>query len=355
MHPERTVIDPSEIIQFSWSPVGSVQYGYNLIIYEAGGSTPVFSSGLTVSATPLHNLTANTLSPFKTYTWGVDVYKDGVNAIASDILVLTTSIKPVISIDTLPTSSQSFEFEMSYTIYGGTDVLKYRYILYDENDIVVGDSDFIYNYTTKYTFSGFIKNKLYSIKGILYDTNGLYTETPIYDFVVDYSIYFTTEDIVVTTDDDSAKMDIQWKKVLDLEGVYSATPTYVTGKYGDGILVESGETLTFQGMYAIPDSTITFYSKLETQSATPILDIDDGYLRVYAQNNRLKYVYYDGYYAESSLILSPNVCNIGNFCNVGNYVQANPVFGQWTKIAISYGRMVIQSDTYQEIVTGGSY
>lgn len=124
-------------------------------------------------------------------------------------------------------TTQKHLFTGIYSQPQNIDPFRYRYLLFDSNDMIVQDTGWIYKESLTYEFSGFLSPTDYQIKLEVYDTNDKYAESPIYPFSVLYespSVNFQPE--ISNSEEDSA-IEVKWSGAYSLPGTLDGTGIYI--------------------------------------------------------------------------------------------------------------------------------
>jgi len=129
---------------------------------------------------------------------------------------------------TVPASvnGQSYEFSVTYTQPQSAEISRYRLTLYDDAQIEITNSGWIYNSSGVYTFENFIDGQDYYVRSEVYDINTVYSESPLYGFVVDYTKPSVTFVPVATNKKYLSAIEIEWSGAYLLEGSATGVFTY---------------------------------------------------------------------------------------------------------------------------------
>lgn len=333
LSPNFTVIDATQSFQFTWESSSFLQYGYQLLCYESTGAL-IINTGTVVSQNQYLNVIANTLTNNKTYVWILRVYKAPTDFIDTSYTKFFTRTQPTVTLTATPTAQQNFNFQFSYTLSTSSTYKKFKANLYNSDDVLINTSGWLYNTETEYEFGGFLSGDVYKIEGIVEDQTGLQGTSGLIPFTVTYTTEANIGIITAISDDCNAVMNISWERIVQIIGVVNVaeggTYSYVTGKYGYGVLLDLNTTLTYDNLYADVDNTLTFYANL-SNGTYDIVEIENNYIRIFVDNGRIGFEFDNGATFISSELTSG-------------------VFGEWTKFAFVDNKLIIQSATYEEII-----
>lgn len=263
MQPEFISIDATKDYTFTWQANGDTQYAYQLYIYKNSDNSLVYDSTKIISSTESHTLPAGTLTNGVEYKWKLHIYKDDINYIESEYILFKTNSAPQVTLTVSSTINyQNYEFIATYTHPENVAPQKFKFILYNSNDEIIIDTDYIYLYNIKYKFTGLQNNTTYKVECIVVDQNNLSSTSGKQTFSVSYTVPDSIPDLNITPDNANGIINISWSDIIQLSGVSVGNYSFTTGKFGQGIYVEDNKSyIKFD--YSEPSAfNLTFRVKL---------------------------------------------------------------------------------------------
>lgn len=228
LSPEFVTLDATADILFQWTPVGAPQTRFRLLIYDiTTGSTLTYDSTVVVSTDTFLLVPGATMVNDKTYTWVVLVYRDAVNYVTSEWIIITTAIAPTVTVSFDSVTDQVYLFTGNYTVATNTTLQKFVFDLYDATNVLIDTSGVVYSATCQYGFSGLSNGVSYSLICTVTDQNNQTTISSPFAFVPSFSIPNTMSVVEVTVVDESAYNTIEWVAMLVVTGVLTGSGQYL--------------------------------------------------------------------------------------------------------------------------------
>lgn len=337
MYPDYNTLDATQAIGFTWTPQGASQYGYQLVIYNQSLATPaiVYDSGVVVSTDEFKILPAATLSNGNYYSWAIRVYANVTDYINSDFLIFKTSAVPVVTLASTPNNVQNYTFQLIYTLASGVSFKKYRYTLYDSNGAVVEDTGDVYDPNATYSATGLVSGATYTIIGYVTDQNDLIGNTGLISFITNYTSPNGISLLTATADDINGDVQLDFTLIKLITGTITGTSSYVSGKFGQGLLLNSGAYVTFTEDIPVGFSDMFWWKPSSTSFTGSIAIFRDfnaqDYIIGYDYSNQRFYYNYKGI-----RIVMGNIIALDNSVFYKIYVQH-------CKVLIEYNGTIIDS------------
>lgn len=212
---------------------------YRVMIFNNSTNEKLYdTSGITLTETLYdkdilnHTVPANTVTNGLRLKWVISMGEEisllNVMGVSSGEIFFTSSGIPTVSLTPPVTiTSHSYEFSSTYDHPNFTYPKQYKYILYDNNDKVIDESEYIYSSKLKYAFDGFFNTNTYKIECIVIDQNNVTTTSGKKTFNVSYS----QPNLIIVPDaialEDKSAVSIKIGKVVQTVGVPFGAITFV--------------------------------------------------------------------------------------------------------------------------------
>lgn len=213
---------------------------------------------------------------------------------------------------------QDNTFYLDYAQTEEVGVKNYKFILYDENQVEITDTGWIYDLLLKYEFTGLLNNTTYYIEGIIttqYDQTGT---TGLKTFLIDYSNNIVLPSITATADDEQGTVTVDWSNInFTTCEIDSENTGYVAGKFNYGLFVNEVSYVVFN--QEIPEAyTFTFWINLMSQFSGLILEFEGNQFGY--SSNRFYYVK-DGiyFYSDITSLISFSDFETDTWSDCGSY------------------------------------
>lgn len=311
LSPSNTAIDASATNRFSWSSQGSAQTHFQVKIYLNSTGALVRDSTKTASANEYYDLTSAILTNGLEYKWLVTTWS-GADYADSEYEFVKANAIPVVAftapafvgVTPLTITTQSYNFVMSYT--NASNIKKFKFILYDSaGTTIIGNSDWIYDLTTEYTFEGMIDTLTYKVIGYAvnqYDQEG---NTGLKTFTANYTYPEILPNIYATADDENGNISISWDNLDRVLGVVTGSSSYVEGKFNQGIELETSPstTLVYSETFSETSYTFTYWFKMPYDFNGNFMKLSPGkYIGRYTEPTQEFYINDNGVINTSELI-----------------------------------------------------
>lgn len=151
--PDNLTFPSDEDIEIVWKNNGDLMVAYEIIVRNMRSNTVEYSSGIVDSYTPKHIIPSGALSYGIEYKYTITVYNSQGASATSDSIVLRCSARPDMFID-----SDGYIRNQIATVYASyyqvesVPMKAYKFILYDEFQNVLEQSDYLYDGLLSYTF-----------------------------------------------------------------------------------------------------------------------------------------------------------------------------------------------------------
>jgi hypothetical protein len=328
LQPEFSCHDARENIVFSWKSNIISQYAYQLRFYNNSTDALLFDTTQVVSANTTYTLLANSIANALEVKYKVTVWSDASTSVDSEFILIKTAAKPTVSIGTVPTTTESFEFVATVVLASGVTIQKFRYTLYDNFNNLVYDSGYILDYVPKHEIVGLLPNFPYKVQVEIVDSNdqsGISTLVPFQITQTASSVSLFT----LTAIDNAATVKIDFNPINQTLGTVSGTYDFTDGKFGQGLNLSSGGFVQFEKTIATT-FCVTVYRKLPTDFIGDIVSFGDNELVVFYTGQRFGYMF-------------------GDFITVGA-LRTLPNPSDFLKIIVKYGKVLVQTLTYTEVI-----
>ena len=172
-------------------------------------------------------------------------------------------------------NSQSYTFTANYTQLESVSLGAYKFLLYDDSDNLLVDTKWLYDGNLSYEFGGLETGKSYKIECVVLAQNGMEVSSGKKEFLVSYDYPYNNFALITTPIKETGAIQVSWN-LKQIIGQVTGNYLYTTGKFGQGIYLNSGSILQFKDN--IPqDFTIPFYIKLPTGFTGTFLKLDDDF------------------------------------------------------------------------------
>jgi hypothetical protein len=267
--PENIGIDGDLNNIFSWTVNGDAQTDFQLIIYNNADNTSVYDSTKITSVTPTHTVPTSSFTNNLELKWKVKIWHNS-SYVDSDWVLFKSYTTPTVVMGATPTVEQNYTFSAVYNQAQGVSVKKYKFILYDNDDVIITDSDWIYSTTTttpttlSYAITGMTSATPYKIECQVYNAYDMYVTSGQTSFSVAYMSPDDSGQLVVTGINTTGAIQLDWTNVIQVLGVVTGSYAYVDpGKYNISIHLNSGSKIKFVRTVT-EDFTVTYWIKLPT-------------------------------------------------------------------------------------------
>lgn len=243
--PENLSINSSVNNTFTWQNNGdSPQTDYRLYILKNSDNTVVYDSTKTTSTSTQHIVPANTLSSNILYKWFLKIYS-GATEVTSDYIIFKTNSPPTVSLSVTNLTVQNYTFTATYSQSESVPVKCFRFILYDNLNNILRDSDWIYDTTIQYQVTGMVTGTTYKIECQTIDQNEMTATSGVKTFTVNYDLPDTVPALTVTEMNDIGAIKLEWGNIKQVLPAVSGTYQYVSSKFNKGIHLDVNTTLTY--------------------------------------------------------------------------------------------------------------
>lgn len=336
LSPENVFLDANQSYTFSWTNNGDSQTDFQVYIYDMYGNLKESTGKVTSSTSSVSINLLGKLDNGYSYYWNVRVWH-GANSALSGNVSFKAAESPTVTLEATPTVEQNYTFYGTVTTYESNYIQKFKFILYDDDDVIIQDYGWVYGLTVSQEVVGLASDTPYKIECIVVDQYNLQATTGKVSFQVTYSTPLPVPLFTITVDDDDGSMQLDWARVCVVLGHVSGTSEYVSGITDQALYLHEGAYLYF--METIPEEfTINLWIKLDATFTGNIITLG-------AFGLEWRY-FYDGEYFgyEMPISLSP----YRSFITVGTTPRTLPA--DFFLIAIQYGKMIVKTDTYTDII-----
>jgi hypothetical protein len=323
MTPDSVAIDATLPQLFTWTNNGSAQTDFILRIYKNVDSSLIYNSTKVTSPTSQFILPANSLANNNDYKYQLEVFS-GSTSVLSDFIFLKTYATPILNI-TVPSTitNRAYRFTGDYTQAQNIPYSRYKFILYDNNDIVLVDSGWKYDYTIAFEQDGFLSDQTYKIELITESQYQMVTSTGKRIFAVLYTQPDAASYLTSTAENDTGGIRLEWSPVVQITGASVGTYYFTEGKFGQGIQIDPSSKIIFNK--TVPsDFTIHLWVKLPVSFSGDIITLGSDEVKV-GYNGTQFYLVADGNTAQSNLVIIPD---------------------EFIKIALKPEKVIVETSTY---------
>jgi hypothetical protein len=140
-------------------------------------------------------------------------------------------------------------------------IQRYKFILYDSQDIVLQDSGWIYLQIISYQVDGLLNDSTYKTECIVVDQNELQSTTGKIQFTTHYVMPQNIDKLLITPLDRYGAIQLSWSDIKQIFGYADGSYSFVTGKFNSGVSLDRGTTLRYN--QTIPkDFSAIYFCKL---------------------------------------------------------------------------------------------
>lgn len=321
LSPKNKSIDASVDNVFTWKTQGEPQTDFQLKIYKNSDDTLVYDSTKLTSALSTLTVPASTLSNILQYKWNVKTFGTTGDA-TSDYAFLATNNTPVVTLTVPPTlTTQTHKFVANYTQSENISIKKYRFILYDNTNGVIQDTDWIYGFTPEYLVDGLLNGKTYKIECLVVSQNEMEATSGKQTFSVAYALPDFPRSIKITSDNIEGKNIISWDRLKQVTPIVTGVSSYVDGKFEKGLKLEDGADITYSEKIN-EDFTLTWHTAPIVGFEGVILELDDSFVLGY-ENNKF-------YIINQNIKFTSDPVNLYTWEDVGEATWAELLVGSTT-------------------------
>ena len=317
LQPQNVEIDMANNQMFSCQVNGTVITTYRIKLYRVDTSALLYDTTTITLPSPLydkdiltHTISGGTITYRGQIKWTIEV-GNGTSTLTSSETPFWNWSDPVYTM-TVPATitTKSYQFTAAYSQAQSISILKFKFIWYDDNDVILQDAGWIYSADTKYTFDGFITGNDYKVESIAVDEYNYSVSTGKQTFTVLYP----APAVLMTPDavqyDATSFVDVNWSKAVSIPGYTTGTYQFVDDFLvpgNHGLHLDSGSTIYWNVDIPI-DFTGTFVLQL-----APMWDTDVSY----DQNAKVVF--------NEQIYISLTNGNMGNFPDLSptDWVQNN--------------------------------
>jgi hypothetical protein len=214
-------------------------------------------------------------------------------------------------------------FYLNYVQAEEVGIKNYKFILYDENQVEITDTGWIYDLLLQYEFTGLLNDTTYYIEGIItsqYDQTGT---TGLKTFLINYSNNIVLPEINATADDDQGTVTIDWSNI-NFTTCEIDDPGYVAGKFNYGLSINDGAYVTFN--QDIPETyTFTFWIKIRAEFSGIIFEVDGNQFGFSNSLNQF-------YYIKNGIYFYSEVTSLMSFIDFGTDTWSDCGSSTWLTI-----------------------
>ena len=227
---------------------------------------------------------------------------------------------------------QNYNFTATYTQAEGIPIKKFKFVLYDDLDIMVYESDWMYNTDIEYFITGMINGNSYQIECHVENQYGQVVISDKVAFTVSYEMPDDIPELIITRLDSIGAIKLEWTNIKQVLPVVTGNYSYVSSKFLKGLQLDDGSVITYSE--ELPEKfTIVFWIKLPTDFVGSFLTLSDGEGSEFEIGyNGTKFYYQHDYRLTAGL---PRVL-------------PNPATE--FKVGVKQNKIIIQTDTYTEIL-----
>lgn len=305
LSPDNVGISASVDNTFSWTVNGDLQVSFQLKIYKLLDNTLIYDSTKITSTTPSHIVPSGTLTANVEYYWLIRVYKDDINYIDSEYVYIKCLSSPIVTMN-VPAllTTQSATFTATYSQTENIPYNKWKMVLYNNDENTIVDSDWQYNYNISYSFDGFETGATYKVETITESSYGLIATSGKQSFSVTYDVPENTNYFNAQVMDDEGGIKVLWTNLIQIIGTTTGITSFVTGKFGQGLQIDTGGTLVFQ--VDIPeDNTTNYYCKLGIGFNGDLISFDDELFIGFDGTYSKFYIRYFSNYVYGEQVITP--------------------------------------------------
>jgi len=242
---------------------------YQVRIYKLSDNTLLYDSGKINLVTPLYASQellvtipiTGALATERDLKWTLELW-NGVDSAVSKETSFVNYELPTISLSVPATiTEQSHQFIGLYSQNQGIGVSRFRFALYDSTQVLIEQTEWVYNSSLEKTFENFLDNADYYVECEVYDLNEQYATTDLVLFFVDYvapSVSFVPTVINIAN---SATIQIKWIGAYILEGLSSGIISFISNFLyigNNGLQINDGSYAYWEDVYIEEQFTASF-------------------------------------------------------------------------------------------------
>lgn len=343
-------------------------------IYNITDNSSVISKTVTPATNQETTIAYSSLPSNKIYSIEIaqkntqgDIIKSEPQAFKVQTKPTLTFTKPVFLNDTYSTNNQNIDLEVSYAQAEGINIKNYWFVLYDENDNIVEQTEKIFDFTIKHYYENLTENTNYKIECFAETQTGLIGSTGKKTLQIGQHAPITrTPSINAKTN--LGVITLDWSELVQYLMTMKATSeAYVDGKFNKAIKIGSGGSLTLDKIRDLDDPLYTFYLKVEYLFHGDIIEFttqDGRKIRLsYDTDNKFKI------YQNNNLIYTSVTRTLWSFLDFQNRTleftkdttlyninEPNKLIGRWLFFSFTKDRMIINfsGDISANIVDSGT-
>jgi len=288
LYPDNISIDADNDNIFTWESAGDPQTDYQLFIRKVSDNTEIYNSTKLTFGSESHTVPSSTLTNGVDYMWMVKVWCDATTYAESEWVFFKANTTPTLEIDVFdnPLGVQNYLFTSTYT--QAEDILpkRFKYVLYDDSDALVYESDWMYNTDIEYFITGMINGNSYQIECHVENQYGQVVISDKVAFTVSYEMPDNIPELILTPLDDIGAIKLEWTNIKQVLPVVTGTYDYTDGKFLKGLHLDSGSLITYLEPLPV-NFTLPFFIKLDPSFVGVFLNI-------YCEDVLIYQVGYDG-------------------------------------------------------------
>lgn len=302
--PSNGVFSGSDAIEISWKNNGDIMTAFEVSVYDNSTDILIHTSSKLNSYIAKYTIPANTLANNKVYKYTIKVYNINNETTVSDYKIISCYSRPIVNIDTDGfVRNQIATFTSTYSQTQNITLKAYKYILYDEFDNVIEQSEYLYDGLLAYTFNyRLVDDTNYKIECIVICQNDLLGTSGKINFVADYippQVYFNLSAEAYV---DKPYVRLLWTTVRII-GKVEGTANYI----GDSKLDVTNGTVYFDDGFTLQnDFTIKMWVE-GIQENEEILFIDAGLSHISLKYHNNKMHLYKTYVGVTNHIVSEEI------------------------------------------------
>lgn len=334
-------IDASVNNTFTWttnvtSP--DSQTDYQLKIYLNSNNTLIYDSTKITSTNEYHTVPSGTLTNGQIYKYQVTTWS-GANSSPSQWILFFTEAQATFTVGSLPSSVQVATISATYNQAQDIPLKTYRVYLYLSTDLEnpIVDSGDIYPDTliydgdvVEYEFDGLESGFSYAVQFTGFTQNDDFIDSGKSGFSIVYSYPPDVPQLEVTQLSEYGNIKLNWAALIQILGFVNGTYSYTTGKFGQGIQLDSGSELYYTETIPIGNTTY-FWVKLPIGFSGVFCEFgtDGAGMKIFFENSRFGFQH-------------------GDFLTCGR--DASATIGSFVLIGVKYRTLTIKTDSYSEII-----
>jgi hypothetical protein len=233
LQPYNSCIDMTSNQNFTAVMQGAQITHYQLRIYNNSTNALLYdSTKLALSPVLYNNDTLTIVVPSgsagttRELKWTLAVW-NGSETIVSREKYFTNYQLPTVSLVSATLNEQSYEFVATYTQAQSLSVKKFKFTLYDSNNLEIDNSDWQFNGSVLWTFSGFIDGNTYYVKCEVYDINNVYATSGLVLYDVSYTQPSVNIKPTLLNLTEVSGIEVSWSGIYDNIGASTGTVEYV--------------------------------------------------------------------------------------------------------------------------------